>query len=306
MATRNLSKNYNELRQQGKVDRGGNSNGYDDSHNDGGLLTENSSNYKSMKDSLPPLWIEKIEQAEEDIAKIHSKMKELTALHNKRLMVDFESDEAEQERRIEDETGQITGLFRHAEGVLKKFGAATKATGSSSDKTSQAELAVRSNIQRNMAKRLQQLSVAFRTQQKEYLTKVRAQAKGVALDIFDNKPVAAAVEDNGFSAEQMRIVDDTSALVDERDAEIVKIAQNIEELAGIFKELSAMVIDQGTILDRIDYNMEMTVEHTKEGLVELQKAEDHQKNNLSVKCIIVLCVLIFIMVLVMIFKKKKH
>jgi len=61
----------------------------------------------------------------------------------------------------------------------------------------------------------------------------------------------------------------------------------------------------GTILDRIDYNMEATVEHTKEGLVELQKAEDHQKANLGVKCIIVLAVLIFAMVLVLIFKHQK-
>ena len=33
--------------------------------------------------------------------------------------------------------------------------------------------------------------------------------------------------------------------MDERDAEIVQIAQSIEELAAIFKELAAMVIDQG-------------------------------------------------------------
>ena len=89
-------------------------------------------------------------------------MKDLSALHTKRLMVDFESDEAEKERRIESETAQITSLFRHAEGILKKFGAAA----SSSDKASQADLAVRNNLQRNLAKRLQTLSVAFRTGQK--------------------------------------------------------------------------------------------------------------------------------------------
>lgn len=93
--------------------------------------------------------------------------------------------------------------------------------------------------------------------------------------------------------------------MNERDEEITNIAKSIEELAAIFKELSAMVIDQGTILDRIDYNMEMTVEYAKEGIQELVKAEEHQKNSLSVKCIIFLCVLIFIMVVILIMKHKK-
>lgn len=113
-------------------------------------------------------------------------------------------------------------------------------------------------------------------------------------------------EDTGFNKDQIRLVEETNKLVDERDAEIVNIAKNIEELAAIFKELSVMVIDQGTILDRIDYNMEQTIEHTKEGITELEKAEDHQKNDLSTKCIILLCVLIFALVLALIFKHKNH
>ena len=36
-------------------------------------------------------------------------------------------------------------------------------------------------------------------------------------------------------------------------------------------ELAVLVIDQGTILDRIDFNMEQVVERTQEGLVQLGK-----------------------------------
>lgn len=68
--------------------------------------------------------------------------------------------------------------------------------------------------------------------------------------------------------------------------------------------MAVLVIDQGTILDRIDYNMEQVLEHTKEGLVQLNKAEDHQKNAMSVKCIILLCVLIAIMLGVLILKNS--
>lgn len=42
----------------------------------------------------------------------------------------------------------------------------------------------------------------------------------------------------------------------QREREIEDIAQGIIELADIFKDLQGMVIDQGTMLDRIDYNIE--------------------------------------------------
>ncbi len=75
-------------------------------------------------------------------------------------------------------------------------------------------------------------------------------------------------------------------------------------MAQIFKELAVLVIDQGTILDRIDYNMENAVEQTKEGIKHLQKAEDHQKNAMATKCIIVLVVLIIIMMGILIWKHE--
>ena len=90
--------------------------------------------------------------------------------------------------------------------------------------------------------------------------------------------------------------------MNERDEEIVKIAKSIEELAAIFKELASLVIDQGTVLDRIDFNMENALADVKEGVQQLNKAEDHQKSAMSVKCIIGLVILIGILVLVLILK----
>ena len=111
--------------------------------------------------------------------------------------------------------------------------------------------------------------------------------------------------DTGFTTAQMQILDETEEIVNQRDEEITRIAKSIEELAQIFKELAVLVIDQGTILDRIDFNMESAVEHAKEGIVQLQKAEQHQKNALPLRCIVLLIVLIAIMLTVLIVKHTK-
>jgi syntaxin 16 len=93
-------------------------------------------------------------------------------------------------------------------------------------------------------------------------------------------------------------------LINQRDGEITRIAKSIEELAQIFKELAVLVIDQGTILDRIDYNMEQVLEHTKEGIVQLEKAENYQKSALPLRCIMVLVVLVIIMLGVLVLKTQ--
>jgi syntaxin 16 len=100
------------------------------------------------------------------------------------------------------------------------------------------------------------------------------------------------------------VVDDLTEAVQSRDQEIIKIAQSIEELGSIFKELAVLVIDQGTILDRIDYNMETVVESTKTGIQQLEKAERSQKNARPLRCIICLSTTIFILLVILILKHR--
>jgi len=91
--------------------------------------------------------------------------------------------------------------------------------------------------------------------------------------------------------------------VDERMREIQRIAKSVEDLAVLFKELATLVVEQGTILDRIDHNMETTVEATQKGVQELQDAEKFQKSARPIKCMLVLMVLILILVGVIIARK---
>ena len=65
-----------------------------------------------------------------------------------------------------------------------------------------------------------------------------------------------------------------------------------------------LVIDQGTILDRIDYNMETAVEHADEGKDFICVILVEQKNALPMRCIIALVVLIAIMLIVLVVKNS--
>jgi syntaxin 16 len=86
--------------------------------------------------------------------------------------------------------------------------------------------------------------------------------------------------------------DPNEALIAHRENEIEQIAQGIIELANIFQELQTMVIDQGTMLDRIDYNVDRMSRDVKEADKELKVASGYQKRSIKRKVMLLLAILI--------------
>jgi syntaxin 16 len=86
--------------------------------------------------------------------------------------------------------------------------------------------------------------------------------------------------------------DPNEALIAQREREIEDIAQGIIELANIFQELQTMVIDQGSMLDRIDYNVERMATDVKEADKELKVASGYQRRSIKRKIMLLLAILI--------------
>jgi len=92
----------------------------------------------------------------------------------------------------------------------------------------------------------------------------------------------------------------------QRTHQLDEIANSIASLAELFKDLSVLVIDQGTLLDSVEYNIEQTAVRVGDAVKELQDATRYQKNTGRRKCIFLLLLIIFGLVIVLIFKPRRH
>ncbi|KAE9036558.1 hypothetical protein PR003_g5536 [Phytophthora rubi] len=249
-----------------------------------------------------PEWTRFADSADESIRLLHAKLEYLQLLHTRRLMIRFDNSEMQQEREINCLTEEITALFHEADRSLKKI---TSAFVGGEPSPSPADRLVRLNTQRAIAGRLQEISIQFRTRQREYLQRLQLQKFGG--EIFD---VDEMEKGAGRSGDSFRLgnkatayaMDQTEHDIRTRDIEIQRIAKSVATLATMFKEVADMVIDQGTLIDRIDYNMEQVVERMRSGLNQLDRAEKYQRNTRPERCIFLLLSLITLCFFILVMK----
>lgn len=266
---------------------------------------EEGSGLEGLSATLPPAWVDFSEEVSADINRIKNKLKELAVAHHKALLPNFDDmGNDKDDHVVEIVTQDITRLFKRCEARLRALNDARGA---------QQETVIIKNVQRKLATELQKLSQEFRKMQKDYLQRLKQQegrgpgASGVD-DIFGWDAATGGgggqgLADPGFSQNQMQRLDRAEAVNIERDQEVTKILQSVNDLAGVMKDLSVLVIDQGTILDRIDYNCEQVEITVDEGRKQLVKAETHQKSTRMITCIYFLMVMIGLMTMVVIFQK---
>lgn len=125
-------------------------------------------------------------------------------------------------------------------------------------------------------------------------------------EVFDTTD---PIDDSFMNTKQMTqqqllyLEEENTQMAAQREQEVNSIVKSIVDLNDIFKELARMVEDQGTILDRIDYNIEQTQTQVYEGFKQLQKADTYQRKNRKMCCILILgASIILLIILIIIFK----
>ncbi|KAG6702306.1 hypothetical protein I3842_07G027800 [Carya illinoinensis] len=248
---------------------------------------------------LPPAWVEVSEEIAANVQRVRTEMAELAKAHAKALMPSF-GDGKEDQHLIESLSQEIASLIKRSEKKLQRLSAA----GPSEDSN------VRKNVQRSLATDLQNLSMELRKKQSTYLKRLRQQKEGQDGDDLEmnlNGSRSKIEDDNMdnmvFNEHQMAKLKKSEAFTAERERVIQQVMESVNELVQIMKDLSVLVIDQGTIVDRIDYNIQNVATTVEEGLKQLQKAERTRKHGGMVTCATVLIIMCFIMLVALILKE---
>ena len=102
--------------------------------------------------------------------------------------------------------------------------------------------------------------------------------------------------------DQLKLDMDINAQLKERQHEMNTILKSFAELNQIFQEVNALVVDQGSALDRIDFNLEQVEHHVELGAVSLEKAHRSITRMRKFKIILGAGILLFIILLFIILR----
>jgi syntaxin 16 len=239
-----------------------------------------------------PTLVQQATGIEARFLEIETKISELRTLHEERLRsISLFNDTRSLDARIDAITSQSSECINRLREEIKRDVQSTS-TGQKRQ--------LQENMQKGHASRLQRITISFRDMQTAYLQK-RATAEIRAAAGTDADPDFAVSLDHdmdvAFTGEQRAEVIQHNLMTEERMGDLRQIMEQMARLQEMFADLGTLIIEQGTVLDRIDRNIDAAIEDVEAGNQELAAAEDHQKK--GNKCFYIYIVLMVVLVLIL-------
>ena len=133
----------------------------------------------------------------------------------------------------------------------------------------------------------------FKYNQEIYIRKYNELGGGEDLDRKDN---------NEIQNENYLLKTEKVNHLKRRDTELGELLNSMNNLTSTFRDLKNLVMEQGTVLDRIDYNIDISALNTAKGKQHLMKASELQKKSCFRNAMLTLVFIIFIESVILIMK----
>ncbi|DAA79561.1 TPA_exp: Uncharacterized protein A8136_0334 [Trichophyton benhamiae CBS 112371] len=274
-------------------------------------------------DLLPPRWMDVQDEVTDYLRDIAQKSAKLDKLHQKHVLPGFGDEEVrrEEEDMIERLTQDITRGFHDCQRSIQRIEIMAREAREQGS-VNKGEDTMARNLQISLAARVQEASAGFRKKQSTYLKKLRGidgmvspleRSSSPVQNQYTDPSLIESDADKSYSqstlqqtAQQQLQLGSNDTAIAQREREINDIAKGIIELSDIFRELQTMIIDQGTMLDRIDFNVERMALDVKGADKELKVATNYQRRTTKRKIILLLVLLVVAMFIILLVKPKKR
>ena len=160
---------------------------------------------------------------------------------------------------------------------------------------------IKQNMKQNIITKINDFTKKFKLNQELYNNKFK---DFVIDEEIANKSfsIRRNDEDENKNSNDFLSTQENNDQLRKRDEDLTNLLKSVNDLAQIYKDMQTLVMEQGTILDRIDYNIDVASSNVTQGKKNINKAEKHMKNNCFRNVIIILIVIIFIEALLLVFK----
>lgn len=262
--------------------------------------------------NLPPSIFDISREIDDNLLQIKGKTSELNSLYKKLLITNYNEKQAI-ENKIENLNYDITKKFESSYVLIKKFEFLQKNHGKLNLDYSNNEISIIESFKKNYALKIQESSLIFRNLQNNYIKFLKDDedetdtlindSNNDQFNLIENEEESRNIENYSKQIlQQTQIHSSNSQFLQAREREISKLAMGILEISTIFKEMESMVIDQGSVLDRIDYNIANTAQDLKSSDKELIKAQGYQKRTTKCKLIFLLSLVVFALFIIVLVK----
>jgi syntaxin 16 len=161
---------------------------------------------------------------------------------------------------------------------------------------------IKINMYQNLLNRLAEISREMQINEEKYIQKYQElngyEESYFSINNTNNLDSIETFQSHVFNSNNKKKIDITK----ERNKELDQMVNTVNELKNIFQDVSNMVISQGTILDRIDYNTYQGRHNIRRGNRELEESHESLKSGCLRRVNQILIIAIFIMSLLIIFK----
>ena len=217
----------------------------------------------------------------------------LQSEQQKRLVIKFDDEDKKLNKNIAKIVHEITQQLSICEKKIKEL--------VKQNIDSETDNIIKINMKNTIIQKITDFTKKFKINQELYKKKYK-ELVGEDDPTYEINESLRKDNNDSNNFENFLMTDNINQNLQNRDNELNQLLNSVNDLAQIFKDMQSLVMEQGSILDRIDYNIDIAASNITTGKKSLVKANEYHKNNCFRNVIIVLIVCIFIEALLLIFK----